>query len=43
MLYNYFNNNKNEEFLFINFKNFKKEIYYIFKKINEIITAVHFI
>ena len=43
MLHKYLNDDEDEESLFINFKNFKKEIYCVFRKTNEMMAAVHII
>ena len=43
MLCKYFNNDKNEKSLFINFENFKKKIHHVFKKANEMMTVMHII
>ena len=40
MLHKYLDNNEDEKSLFINFKNFKKEIHHVFKKINEMMIVI---
>ena len=43
MFYKYLNNDEDEKSLFINFKNFKKKIHHVFKKINEMMIVIHII
>ena len=43
MLCKYLDDDKDEKSLFTDFENFKKEIYCVFEKTNEMMAAVHII